>query len=136
MPLTITITTELPLTPTERGILQVLLGETPAAPAAEPSKPKARVEKKNGAPVIVANDPEPEEEAAVEAAAEAVEPEPELPAEAEVSLETAVARAMEKLSSGKQAEVKAALVTVGAKKVSDLKPEAIPAFLAALDSGS
>lgn len=49
------------------------------------------------------------------------------------TLEDAVARATTLVSEGRAAEVKAALATAGAKRVSELKPANIQAFLDALD---
>lgn len=59
--------------------------------------------------------------------------EPEPVEDAAPTLDDAVARATTMVSAGKTAEVKAALATAGAKRVSELKPANIQTFLDALD---
>ena len=58
------------------------------------------------------------------------EPEPEAPTMAD-----ALAAATQAVSKGEQARVKAALASVSSKRVSEMKVEDIPAFLAALSAG-
>lgn len=53
---------------------------------------------------------------------------------ADATMADAVAAATQVVSSGGAAKVKAALVVVGAKRVSEMKTEDIPAFLASLES--
>jgi hypothetical protein len=56
------------------------------------------------------------------------------PAESEgPTLEDAIARATKMVSEGQTAAVKAALSSVGAKRVSELEADKVPAFLDALD---
>jgi hypothetical protein len=61
------------------------------------------------------------------------EPEPEENDEAP-TMSDAVAVATQLVSSGEAAKVKAALAEVGAKRVSEMKEEDIPSFLAALEA--
>lgn len=97
-----------------------------AAPKAAPAKP---VEK-----------PSPTKAAVLDETLDAT-PEPAEEAEEDLvgggptyTLEDAVAAATKLVSAGKAAEVKAALGTVGAKRVSDLKGESITTFMQALEA--
>lgn len=96
------------------------LAEAQAAARAEGGKLEVTVEEPkkpiNGTPV---KKPAP------------AEPEP-APAEDAPTMADAVAAATQLVSSGEAAKVKAALATVGSKRVSEVAPENIGAFLAAL----
>lgn len=124
----ITIDTNEPLTETDRAILAPLLGnivpvEEPAPATAKP----ARTTK----PAKPAPKPEPvEEDEETEAPVEETEDEDLLGGE--VTLQDAIDRATELVSSGKSAQVKAALAKVGAKRVSDIKPSNLKKFIDAL----
>lgn len=88
--------------------------ETAPAPAPAKATPaKAKAAKPAPAPA-----PEPEEEDLLGGAP---------------TMSDAVTAATSLVSSGGAAKVKAALALVGAKRVSEMKPEDIPAFLAALE---
>lgn len=94
------------------NVLRALVGDSSPASAAQPAKKAAAPAKKAAAA------PEPEE----------------TPAETsgEPTMEDAVARATELVSSGKATEVKAALDACGADRVSNLPGDKIGDFLAAL----
>lgn len=106
------------------------------APAAKPAPAKKAAPAAKPAPKP---EPEPEPEPVVEETVEETveedlvggeaEPEPEGPTMAD-----AVAAATKLVSSGGAPKVKAALGTVGAKRVSEIPVEAISEFLAALDA--
>lgn len=98
------------------------------------------------APEPEAEDEEPEtpapakKAAAAKKAAPKAEPDPEPEAEDLVgggdapTMADAVARATTLVSEGEAAKVKEALAAVGAKRVSEMSEEDIPAFFAALDA--
>ena len=119
----ITIDTTQPLSPADVAALRAYVaGPAPATaeavPVAKPkSKPAAAPE--TPAPPVVTPSPEP------------VVPDAEEPVH---ELRTAVSRATELVAAGKSSEVKAALATAGAKRVSELTPATLPVFLAALDN--
>ena len=122
----ITIDTNEPLTETDRAILAPLLGnivpvEEPAPATAKPARTTKPAPAKP-APAKPAPEPEPEPE----------EDEDEDLLGGEVTLQDAVDRATELVSSGKSAAVKAALAKVGAKRVSDIKPSDLKKFIDAL----
>lgn len=112
----ISINTDEGLSDVDKAILRALLGEettpAPAKPAtakkAAASKPKAK--------------PEPETD----------EDEGEDETEGGASKEDAVALATKMVSNGEAAKVKAALVEVGAKKVSEIPEDKVDEFIAAL----
>ena len=127
----ITIDTNEPLTETDRAILAPLLGnivpvEEPAPATAKPARTT-----KTARP---APEPEPEPEPAKTAPVEETEDEAEDEdlLGGEVTLQDAIDRATELVSSGKSAQVKAALAQVGAKRVSDIKPSNLKKFIDAL----
>lgn len=124
-------TTEAPAEATVTTLPAAKPAPAKKAPAAKPApKPELVVE--------AGPEPEADPEPVVEAEPEAVEedlvggesePEPEGPTMAD-----AVAAATKLVSSGGAPKVKAALGTVGAKRVSEIPVEAISEFLAALDA--
>lgn len=107
-----------------------LLGNADDAPApkAEKAAPKAETTAK-AAPKAK---PAPKAEEPEEAVEEAVEEEETPEAATEATMEDAVELATKLVSSGQAAKVKAALAESGAKRVSELKGDDIPAFIAAL----
>lgn len=92
-------------------------GEPAEEPEPEPAKKAAPAKKATKAKKA---DPEPE-------------PEPDED-DAAPTMSDAVAAATQLVSSGEASKVKAALTAVGAKRVSEMKDEDIPAFLAHLSS--
>lgn len=88
-------------------LLESLKGDAPKAPAAKPKAAKA-----------AEPEPEPEDE--------------DLLGGGEPTMEDAVAAATKLVSDGKAADVKAALAKVGAKRVSEVKPENIAKFIGLL----
>jgi hypothetical protein len=86
--------------------------EEPAAPAPKTRSPKAQP----------APEPEPEDEDLLGGSDDSP------------TLEQAVARATQVVSEGGTATVKAALASVGAKKVSELSADKVADFMAALDA--
>ena len=115
----------------DRELLARLVGTAPM-PARVPKAPKSSP--------TVSEPTEPERVATVlsvakeagddpaDAAAPAAEP-------AEPTMADALAAATQAVSSGGSAQVKAALASVNSKRVSEMKVEDIPAFLAALSAG-
>ena len=120
----ITIDTNEPLTETDRNILAPLLGNTVPVEEPAPATAKPARTTKTARPAK----PEPE----VEVEVEVEEEEEEDLLGGEVTLQDAVDRATELVSSGKSAAVKAALAKVGAKRVSDIKPSDLKKFIDAL----
>lgn len=94
----------------------------PPAPAPKPAPAKKAAAAPKPAPEPVV-EPEP-----------APEPEEDLVGGATFTIGDAVAKATALVSDGESKKVKAALVAVGAPKVGELKPEQVPAFMAALDA--
>ena len=125
MQIQITLDSNAPLTEKDRAILAPILGnivpiEEPAPSTAKPARPaKPAPAKTKPAPV---EEPEVEDE----------ETEDEDLLGGEVTLQDAIDRATELVSSGKSAQVKAALAQVGAKRVSDIKPSNLKKFIDAL----
>lgn len=129
MIITINVDTSSPLSDQDRTVLNALAGNPLTVGAQltfnEPAK-------------AVKAPPKAAAKAAPAAAAAPVED--EKPAEdedivgGEPSLSDAIARATELVSSGKTAQVKAALGEVGAKRVSELTAKTLVPFLAALDA--
>lgn len=103
--------------------------EVDETPAPAPAAKKAAPAKKAAAPKAEAKAKEPEPEAEEEL----IEAEPEAE-EGAPSMSDAVAAATALVSAGESAKVKAALAEVGAKRVSEMSEDDIPAFLAALDA--
>lgn len=95
-------------------------------PEPEPPKPTKKAATKKAA-AKVEPEPEPEEEDLV-----ADEEEDLIAAEAPPTKSDAVAAATELVSNGGTAKVRAALEVVGAKRVTDMDDESVPAFMAAL----
>jgi hypothetical protein len=144
----ITINTAEPMSELDSAVLRTLLGgagDWPAVvePPAAPAKPAAKA-----APAKAATKPAPAKEKVAEkaptppspaSAPSASSPSAASPEEAAEEAETgptlqdAVAKATELVSSGGAPKVKAALSSVGAKRVSELKGASIAAFLAALE---
>lgn len=117
MSMTITITSDGPLTAREISVLQILLGEENVSAdgsAIQASAPKAAAKKATAAPKPA---PEPEED---------------LLGTEGPTLEDAVKRATELVAAGKAAAVKAALAGAGVKRVSELSGAKIATFLDAL----
>lgn len=112
----------------DQRILWLLLdADGAAAPKAEKAAPAAAPAAK-GAPKAKAA---PKAEEPVEEPEEAVE-EDQGETGTDDTMEAAVALATKLVSSGQAAKVKAALSEAGAKRVSELKDEDIPSFIAAL----
>ena len=110
--------------------LTVVPPEPEPAPAkAEPRKAAPAARKAAQSKPEPEASPEPEAEPTPEAEAEATE---DLMGGTEYTREQVVARATELLSEQKTAALKAALAAVGAKRVSELKPEQFTAFMAEL----
>ena len=119
------------LSETDKSLLSALTGgSAPAAAPVAEEKPKkaAPAAKKAPAPKAEAPAPEPAEEAVEE------------PAEEDLlgggddapTMEDAVALATKMVSTGKTAEVKAALAAVGAKRVSEIDESKIADFIGEL----
>lgn len=104
-----------PLSDHELRIIQALTGEAGVA-----TLPKAAAPAPKAAKAVVP-DPTPE-------------PEEDLLGTESATLDDAVARATALVAAGKTAQVKAALATAGAKRVSELKGAMIAVFLEALDA--
>lgn len=108
-------------------MLAFLAGQEPAQDTPEPEAEKPAPKKapaKKAAPAkkpVEVKDPEPE-----------ADDEPEADGDAP-TMSDAVAAATQLVSSGKSAKVKAALESVGAKRVSEMDESDVPAFLAALE---
>lgn len=132
-PITVTVTINDIRDPLSRALLALLEDGTAPVKTAD----AAPAEKPAPAPKKTAAKP-----AAKKAAAKpAPEPEPEddededediMGGDDAPTMDDAVARATELVGKGKSAQVKAALAEVGAKRVSDLSDDQVPAFLAAL----
>ena len=124
------------LTELDRELLARLVGTAPM-PARVPKAPKSSP--------MVSEPTEPEQVATVLPVAKeagddpADVAEPELPfsepAEPASTMADALAAATQAVSKGGSAQVKAALASVNSKRVSEMKVEDIPAFLAALSAG-
>lgn len=98
------------LTAADIRVLQVLIGsETPEKAPKPQSKPEPALK-----------------------AEKAVEPAPEPDENGEATMKDAVELATKLVSNGEAAKVKAALAEVGAKRVSQLKEDKIPTFVASL----
>lgn len=138
----ISIPTDKPLSDQDRAILTALLnyqGGSPETPAvAESSEPEEPTEAPEEKPVkkVKKAEPEPAKKPEPEPAdkddeSETAADEDEAAGD-EPTLDDAVALATKLMSGGKAADVKAALGTVGAKRVSELKGSKIAAFIEAL----
>ena len=122
------------LTDLDRELLARLVGTAPMP---------ARVPKASKSSPTVSEPTEPEQVATVLPVAKeagddpADVAEPELPfSEPEApTMADALAAATQAVSKGGSAQVKAALASVNSKRVSEMKVEDIPAFLAALSAG-
>ena len=120
------------LTDLDRELLARLVGTAPMP---------ARVPKASKSSPTVSEPTEPEQVATVlpvakeagddpaDVVAEPAEPEPA------PTMADALAAATQAVSKGGSAQVKAALASVNSKRVSEMKVEDIPAFLAALSAG-
>ena len=124
------------ITDSDRALLTSLLGTAPM-PARVPKAPKAPKDDAvsdvaaAAAAILLPVAKEPGDDPADAVTAEPEpEPEPEAPTMAD-----ALAAATQAVSSGGSARVKAALVSVDSKRVSEMKVEDISAFLAALSAG-
>ena len=120
------LTISLPLTEEEAAQLQAFIGETVQSAAPAPKAKPAPKATAKAAPVAE-EAPEVPDEPADEADAE------EDLLGGAPTLEDAVAKATELVSSGQTATVKAALAAVGAKRVSEVKANQVQAFIDALD---
>ena len=125
MQITLTIDTSSPLSEQDRAILRAIAEDgTPALPA--PAEKPASVAKKaapapaKASPAKATKAPEPDVE------------EDEGTNDDAPTKQDAVDRATELVSTGKAAQVKAALNAAGVKRVSELKDADIPVFLDAL----
>lgn len=138
MKIELSIDTTEPLTAHDKTIILAVAGETvpvleaKAEPTeAEPTKaePTKAPPAKKTAPAKKATPAkkEPEPEPVVEETEEE-----DLVGSSEPTMEDAVARATELISAGKTVQVKAALETAGAKRVSELDSDGIVKFLAEL----
>lgn len=140
----IVLDTNQSLSDTEKAVLRTLLGESGPTPVTEPAggwseggpeeKPaKKSAPAKKAAPKKQAKpDPEPEPD---EDEAEADEPEVDDLADADEdapTMDDAIRVATELVSDGKAAQVKEALAELGAKRVSELSADDVPAFLQSL----
>ena len=123
------------ITDSDRALLTSLLGTAPM-PARVPKAPKAPKGDAvsdvaaAAAAILLPVAKEPGDDPA-----DAVTAEPELPYDEAPTMADALAAATQAVSSGGSARVKAALVSVDSKRVSEMKVEDIPAFLAALSAG-
>ena len=127
MQIQITLDSNAPLTEKDRAILAPILGnivpiEEPSPSTAKPARPAK--------PAPAKTKPAPVEDEETEAPVEETEDEDLLGGE--FTLQDAIDRATELVSSGKSAQVKAALAQVGAKRVSDIKPSNLKKFIDAL----
>lgn len=129
------IDTSIPITDAERRVLIALAGgvpddldNKPVVQEAEPVK-RTRGPNKPKEPVDTAPETDPDDDTRDQDVPEVAKADDDGP-----SLGDAVARATQLVSLGKKAEVKAALDVVGAKRVGELKGDAITAFLEALDA--
>ena len=121
------------LTDLDRELLARLVGTAPMP---------ARVPKPKSSP-MVSEPTEPERVATVLPVAKEAGDDPADVAEPELSfsepeaptMADALAAATQAVSKGGSAQVKAALASVNSKRVSEMKVEDIPAFLAALSAG-
>lgn len=123
------------LTDLDRELLARLVGTAPMPARAPKPKPKSPMVSEPTEPERVATVLPVAKEAGDDPADVVAEPavapdEPEAP-----TMVDALAAAMQAVSSGGSAKVKAALASVNSKRVSEMKVEDIPAFLAALSAG-
>ena len=117
------------ITDSDRALLTSLL----SAPTPLPAEFLAAVRKVGEAATSVVKPPVAKE--AGDDPADAVTPaEPELPYDEAPTMADALAAATQAVSAGGSARVKAALASVSSKRVSEMKVEDIPAFLAALSA--
>lgn len=100
------------------------------AEAKEAKKPAPAKAKKDSPKKAEKPEPEPEEDDSEDAVDEEISGD-----DGPKTMEDAIAAATAKISDGKQAEVKAALKEVGARRVSELKGDKIATFLEALNNG-
>ena len=121
------------LTDLDRELLARLVGTAPMP---------ARVPKASKSSPTVSEPTEPEQVATVLSVAKEagddpadVVAEPVEPVEPASTMADALAAATQAVSKGGSAQVKAALASVNSKRVSEMKVEDIPAFLAALSAG-
>ena len=143
----ITLNLEIPLTSADRAVLETLLGARPAGETitatvtpAPPEEPKKAPAKK--APVKKAAAPEPDDEPDEFASDEAVkesapkkkapvkkaDPEPEGGDKRKTAIDLGAAA----LGEGRADDVRAALESLGASRVSQLKDDQLDAFIEAL----
>jgi len=116
----ISIDTAQDLSSVDKNILLALVGEVAATPAKATPAKATPAKKTAAAKPAPAPEPEPEEEDLVGG-------------DSAYTLEDAVAKATAMVAEGKAAEVKEALNTVGAKKVSALAGDQIAAWFEALE---
>lgn len=126
MQINLNIDTNEPLSGVDLAVLRALAGDSdPSAPVSAPKAEKAAAPKATPAPKAEKAVEEPvEEDVAEEGDVD--------PAETALTKKDAVALATKLVSSGKAAEVKKVLTDLGAKRVSELSDEDVPAFIAAL----
>lgn len=145
----ITLNLEIPLTSADRAVLETLLGARPAGETitatvtpAPPEEPKKAPAKK--APVKKAAAPEPDDEPDEFASDEAVKesaPKKKAPVKKETPApepeggdkrKTAIDLGAAALGEGRADDVRAALESLGASRVSQLKDDQLDAFIEAL----
>lgn len=114
------IDTSEPLSDTDKQVLAVLTGKEATTPAAKVNTVAAKPAAKPAPEKDVEPDPEPEPDADADAGDG-------------VSLEDARALASKMVSNGEAAKVKAALTSVGAKKISEVDDDSVQAFYDALN---
>lgn len=127
MGIQITITDVTNLSEDEKSLLAFILGgaDVPTVAAVEAkAEPAAKPAKKAAAKPAKKAEPEPEEDEDDDLLGDD---------EPEYTMADAVAKATEMVSGGNATDVKAALTDLGVRKVSELKPSQIAAFIAALD---
>lgn len=143
---TITLNLEIPLTDDDRKVLSTLLGDAPVievpAPPEEPKKaPAKKAPVKKAAPKKETPAPEPDDEPDEFASDEAVKesaPKKKAPVKKEAPAEdgdkrkTAIDLGAAALGEGRADDVRAALESLGASRVSQLKEDQLDDFIKAL----
>ena len=135
------------ITDSDRALLTSLLGAAPTPARAPKPAPRAKeplddpagaVAEASANIVAIAKkllSPSVAREAGDDPADAVTPAEPELPYDEAPTMADALAAATQAVSKGGSAKVKAALAVVSSKRVSEMKVEDIPAFLAALSAG-
>lgn len=124
----ITIDTTTPLSAQDLAVLGGLLGaNTSSVVIQEPAPAAAHVKKPVKTPVEVSEAPTPAAGTPTPTEEEEASEEPQ--GDEDFTIDDAVSKATELVGTGKTALVKAALVKIGAKRVSELKGDKIAAFM-------